>query len=288
MVKISIGLPIYNAEKVLHRVLDSILNQTHVDFELIISDNASTDNTSSICNEYTKKDNRIKYFRQQKNKGIHYNFNFVLQNAKYDYFAWIGADDYWEKENLKENLNILVKNQNIVCSMGIPDFVDDSEINGIPSKILPKLRSKYLNEKYETISGNYDQKVKKYLKNSMCDMFYGIYRTNSIKKCFLIDKFAGSDWAINLNVLKLGDVHVIDKKLWHKTLGGISSKGMIKTLSILNKGKISKIIPYYNFTSWCVKNLGVRICLKNFNYFILLNIAGMVSLSLNLINKNNK
>jgi len=62
--KVSIGMPIYNGEKLIRDVLDSLLGQTFAYFELIISDNASTDSTSEICNEYAKKDKRIRYIRQ--------------------------------------------------------------------------------------------------------------------------------------------------------------------------------------------------------------------------------
>lgn len=284
----SIGLPVYNGEKTLERALDSILNQTHVDFELIISDNASTDSTSTICNEYAKKDNRIQYFRQKKNIGANNNFKFVLENANYSYFVWIDSNNFWEKENIEENLNVLLKNHNVVCSIGIPELLEDSKTEDIPLKILDKLRSKYLNERYDSLLGNYEKKVKKYLKNSMCDMYYGFLRTQSIKKSIVTDKFAGNDWATNLNILKLGEVCVIDKKLWHKNLEGVSSKGMSKLLDILDVGKISKIFPYYKFSSWCIKNLGRRIFLKNFNYFIWLNISGTVSMVLSLISTNNK
>lgn len=63
---VSIGLPTFNRSKSLERALDSLLAQTYVNFELIISDNASTDSTESICREYARKDKRIKYFRQKK------------------------------------------------------------------------------------------------------------------------------------------------------------------------------------------------------------------------------
>lgn len=286
MVKISIGLPVYNGEKTLQRALESILNQTHMDFELIISDNASTDNTSTICNEYAKKDNRIQYFRQKENIGVNNNFKFVLEKATQDYFTWIGSDDFWEKENIEENLNVLLKNPKVVCSIGLPEFLDDSKTIDIPLRILDKLRSKYLNERYDSLLGNYEKKVKKYLKNSMCDMYYGFHRTSSIKKSIVTDKFAGNDWATNLNILKLGEVYVIKKKLWNKNLIGISSEGMRKTLDVLHEGKISRISPYYKFSLWCIKNLGIQIFLKNLNYFVLLNISGIGSLALNLFSKN--
>jgi len=64
--KVSIGIPVYNGEKFIRKRIDSILNQTFKDFELIISDNASADATSEICQEYVKKDKRIKYIRQKK------------------------------------------------------------------------------------------------------------------------------------------------------------------------------------------------------------------------------
>ena len=66
---ISIGMPIYNGEKYASEAIQSILQQTHSNFELIISDNASTDMTEIICREYQNKDSRIRCVRQSKNRG---------------------------------------------------------------------------------------------------------------------------------------------------------------------------------------------------------------------------
>ena len=76
--QISIGLPVYNGEKLLRKSLDSILSQTFSDFELIISDNASSDLTPDICKEYLKRDKRIRYVRQKKNLGVHGNYFFLV------------------------------------------------------------------------------------------------------------------------------------------------------------------------------------------------------------------
>lgn len=94
--KVSIGMPVYNGEPFIHQALDSLLAQTFTDFELIISDNASTDGTERICKRYEKKDIRIRYVRQSQNRGISWNFNFVLQEARGDYFMWAAADDVWD------------------------------------------------------------------------------------------------------------------------------------------------------------------------------------------------
>ncbi len=93
---ISIGMPVYNGEKYLREAVDSLLAQTFSDFELIISDNASTDATESICRQYEKADRRIRYIRQQENIGVVRNFQFVLRQAGAPYFMWAACDDKWE------------------------------------------------------------------------------------------------------------------------------------------------------------------------------------------------
>jgi glycosyltransferase involved in cell wall biosynthesis len=91
--KISIGMPVFNGELFIREALDSLLAQTFTDFELIISDNASTDGTEAICKEYAAKDRRIRYVRQSDNRGAVANFQFVLDEAVGEYFMWAAADD---------------------------------------------------------------------------------------------------------------------------------------------------------------------------------------------------
>ena len=86
--QVSIGLIVYNGAATLRVALDSILNQTFTDFELIISDNASTDGTENICREYAYSDKRIDYIRQPINIGIHANLLFVCEQAVAGYFMW--------------------------------------------------------------------------------------------------------------------------------------------------------------------------------------------------------
>jgi len=92
---VSIGMPVYNGEKFICGALDSLLVQTLVDFELIISDNASIDATESICRNYAEQDSRIRYIRQCKNLGSSANFQFVLNEASGEYFMWAACDDKW-------------------------------------------------------------------------------------------------------------------------------------------------------------------------------------------------
>jgi len=104
---VSIGMPVYNGEKYICEALNSLMAQTFTDFELIISDNASTDGTEAICREHTAKDSRIRYVRQPENRGGHWNFNFVLKEAKGIYFTWLAFDDALEINFLGETVNYM-------------------------------------------------------------------------------------------------------------------------------------------------------------------------------------
>jgi glycosyltransferase involved in cell wall biosynthesis len=91
--KVAIGLPVYNGENYLPDTLDHLLRQTFEDFELIISDNCSTDRTEAICREYAARDARILYTRTERNIGAAPNFNHVFGLARSPYFTWKAHDD---------------------------------------------------------------------------------------------------------------------------------------------------------------------------------------------------
>src|SRR4051812_10231830 len=90
---VSIGMPVYDGANYIRRAAQSILTQDYEDFELIISDNASTDETESICRELAESDGRIRYFRNDTNIGASRNYNKVFQLAKGRFFKWAAHDD---------------------------------------------------------------------------------------------------------------------------------------------------------------------------------------------------
>jgi glycosyltransferase involved in cell wall biosynthesis len=91
---VTVGMPVYRAERFLRRAIDSILGQDYANLEVIISDNGSADGTQSICEEYARLDRRVTYCRQPVNRGSVWNFNQVFDLGHGDYFAW-AADDDW-------------------------------------------------------------------------------------------------------------------------------------------------------------------------------------------------
>src|SRR5262245_32388866 len=90
---VGIGMPVYNGERFLAKAVESVLCQTLADFELVISDNASTDRTQEICREYAAADPRVRYFRNEVNLGAIPNFNRVFELARGTYFKWAAHDD---------------------------------------------------------------------------------------------------------------------------------------------------------------------------------------------------
>ena len=100
--RISLGMPAYNGEKYIRKAIESLLEQTFADFELVISDDASTDKTEAICREFAARDRRIRYVRQSKNLGCGPNHKFVLDDARGNYFRWTNDDDIWMPTYLSE------------------------------------------------------------------------------------------------------------------------------------------------------------------------------------------
>ncbi|HVE88935.1 MAG TPA: glycosyltransferase family 2 protein [Burkholderiaceae bacterium] len=104
---VTIGLPVFNSERYLRQSLDSLLAQTFSNFVLIISDNASTDGTARICQQYAAADSRIQYSRNEINIGLPCNFNRVARLAQSRYLKWSTADDVWERTFLERALNVM-------------------------------------------------------------------------------------------------------------------------------------------------------------------------------------
>ncbi|HEX6040597.1 glycosyltransferase family 2 protein, partial [Longimicrobium sp.] len=94
--RVSIGMPVYNGGALLAQALDATLAQTFRDVEVIISDNASTDDTEAVCRAAAARDPRVRYVRQPRNLGPLANFHYVLHEARGDYFMWAACDDLRE------------------------------------------------------------------------------------------------------------------------------------------------------------------------------------------------
>lgn len=124
--RLSIGLPVYNGESFLEASLDSLLGQTYEDFELIISDNASTDRTADICRRYATSDSRIRYFRQPANIGCAPNHNFVTSMATGELFKSASHDDLYAPELVERCIDALDSLPQVVLAHSWSAAIDES------------------------------------------------------------------------------------------------------------------------------------------------------------------
>jgi glycosyltransferase involved in cell wall biosynthesis len=116
-------MPVYNGERFLRDALNSLLAQSFENFELIISDNASTDSTAAICEEFHRRDARIKYFRQPHNIGLFPNVHFVMKQALGDYFMVAGDDDIYAPTYVATLLQLLGSDQHVVLAYSNYAFI---------------------------------------------------------------------------------------------------------------------------------------------------------------------
>jgi glycosyltransferase involved in cell wall biosynthesis len=150
-VLVSIGLPVYNGEQYLERTLEATLNQTFRDFELIVSDNASTDSTAEICERFARADDRVRLIRQQQNVGVNANHAIVYREARGEYFRWANADDVPSSGLLEHAVDTLRRNKDVVVY--IPDTVN-VDADGAPLRRFPcnlNLRTDNVAERAEAV-----------------------------------------------------------------------------------------------------------------------------------------
>jgi glycosyltransferase involved in cell wall biosynthesis len=231
---VSIGMPIRNCENTLDKAIRSILNQSYLNLELIISDNASTDKTREICEKYQLLDSRVFYVRHDINIGPSKNFSHTLKKSKGKYFAWAAGDDEKESNFLKVNIDMLEKNENAVASMGAIRF----ERNGVLGDLI----------KVGEFKGSPTTKFRKYFKicNYSHGLIYSLMRRREINKCDFIEEiFFGWDFAINLFLLMKGDILFSDKTNTTFSVGGISnSKDVYKFHGVSG---LRRVFPFSTF-----------------------------------------
>jgi len=186
-----------------------LLNQTFFNFELIISDNASTDRTEEICRKYLQRDARIIYFRQKENIGAAANFQFVLDHAQTGLFMWAAYDDEWAKNYLMDAAALL-GDENI-------DFVFPTfSVRSIKLNI----GKKFDREIFGFIeSTDRKQRVLQFLAlhhdSHKCNIVYSLFRTEFLRSALKIQDI-GNDGALGAAILGLGCGKLLSGTLFSK------------------------------------------------------------------------
>ncbi len=202
--RVSIGLPVFNGENFLSEALDSILAQTYPDFELIISDNGSVDATEEICRSYIANDDRVKYYRNDRNRGAAWNYNRVFYLSTGEYFKWAAHDDLCGPEFLESCTRVLDHDPGIILCYTRTLAIDEKGNVVSSYAIKPKAGSPKPAERfYEFVCVPHP-----------CVAVFGLIRSSILAKTSLIGDYAASDRPLLGELSLLGRFHEIPEPMF--------------------------------------------------------------------------
>lgn len=203
--RLSIGLPVYNGEKYVTESLEALLGQSFSDFELIISDNASTDSTGDVCRRYQKQDSRVRYFRQPRNRGIAPNVNFVIGQARGELYKEASHDDLYAPDLLER------------CVEALDEFPDVVLAHSWTAKIdgLGNVTGAY---EYPLTTANprAPERFRSLLFDSGGDDDYGVIRTDVLRRTAMKGSYHHSDRTIVAEIVLHGPFYQVPDWLYFR------------------------------------------------------------------------
>jgi glycosyltransferase involved in cell wall biosynthesis len=210
--RVTVGLPVYNGARFVEGALRSILSQTVTDLELIVSDNASTDDTREICERYASKDARIRYFRQSRNIGAPRNWNFVFEQARGTYFKWNSANDECSPETLERCAAALDADPTLVLVQGRTCLVDEDTGSGEPYAEDMALMQEQALERVLVVC----RQLPLRLNNGQAG---GVIRASALKRTRLDRPFENGDILLMAELAMLGKFLVLPEVLLYRRMG---------------------------------------------------------------------
>jgi glycosyltransferase involved in cell wall biosynthesis len=234
--RVSIGLPVYNGEKYLEAALHSILAQTFTDFELIISDNASTDGTQGICRTYAARDVRVRYYRNEENRGLAWNHNHVFALSLSEYFLWIGHDDVLAAEYIERCVAVLDQDPSVILCYSRAQGIDEhGQLFEKPNFSLATDSMKPHQRFHDLICIGHP-----------CLAIYGVMRAEVLKKSVLHGCYPGSDRVLLAQLGLFGRFHQIPENLFFRRDHPLKSTRIALTvaarMALYNPQKTGEIV----------------------------------------------
>ncbi len=203
---VTIGLPVYNSEQYLRYSLESLLSQTYTEFELIISDNASTDSTGDICRTYAAADSRIRYTRNSVNIGNPRNFNRIVGLTTTRYLKWSTSDDLWAPTFLERAVEAMERDPGLILCYP-KTFIIDAE-GGNP-------------QPYEDdLDLPQDDPAERFLallaRIRLAHQHLGLIRTELLRRTHLLGAYSGSDITLLAEMTLYGRFKELPERLFFR------------------------------------------------------------------------
>jgi glycosyltransferase involved in cell wall biosynthesis len=205
---VSIGLPVYNGENFLAAAIESILAQDHQNFELIISDNASEDRTPAICQQYCRRDDRIRYLRSDTNRGAASNYNQVFKLSSASFFKWQAHDDICLPGFISSSLNAFeIAPASTVLVYPRAEVIDADGNRD----------ARFVPESLATSDPLPHRRLADVLRNlNMACPVFGLIRSSALRKTRLIGSFIASDYVLLAELAMLGGIWEIPEVLFQR------------------------------------------------------------------------
>ena len=206
--RVSIGLPVYNGENYLEEALEAILAQTFKSFELVISDNASTDRTEEICRTYADRDSRIRYYRNPENLGPAWNHNRVFELSTGEYFRWAAHDDLFAPSLIEKSVEVLDCDPSVVLCHARAEVIGEGDARKKYHTTLNTDSHKPFERVRGLIYGD------RQFSEHRCYQVYGLIRSAVLKQTSLIGYYAHADGILLVQLAFLGRFYEIPEYLF--------------------------------------------------------------------------
>lgn len=239
MPRLTIGMPVYNNARTIRASLDSLLAQTFADFELVISDNGSTDETGAICAAYAARDSRVRVIRQPVNLGPSMNFRAVLFEARTEYFMWAAGDDLWAPSFAERQIAALDADPALVMSQSQVLFtVDDRPVNMALGTY--------------ALTDTPQRNVARYFANPADNSrYYAVWRTEILQRVFPPRPFYALDWAVSAATLRHGRHNEIPEILMIRDSSDAASYA--NAVAKDHRFVLWRVFPLLFMTLWLVR-----------------------------------
>ncbi|MEM7478824.1 MAG: glycosyltransferase family 2 protein [Planctomycetota bacterium] len=218
-VPLSIGMPIYNAAAYLEEAIASLLKQTYGDFELIISDNRSTDASVSICRDLAATDSRISVVVRSENVGVCRNFNEVFYRSRGEYFKWAAGDDRCDPNYLSRCIHVLQENEQVVCCHSRTVKVTPSNCPrpdfGDPTVFLSNDGTRKLDASGPQPSSRFEDVL---LSSGWGVRSYGVVRRTCLERTRLIQPYFGFEKVLMAELSLMGRFHDVEEVLFFQRI----------------------------------------------------------------------
>lgn len=254
---LTIGLPVYNGERFIAKALDSYLSQTFTDFQILLSDNASTDRTSEICLDYAARDKRIHYMRNADNIGAGANWLRVYTMATGKYYKQAACDDFCEPLFLEECIGALERDPSVVVAYTKTRVVDaDGQ----------------LVEDYECPLGvDSPDPVIRFadliLINHRCFPIFGVHRLDALRSLPPMGSFPHADGVLLAQLGLMGRFYESDKRLFINTRHSGQSSWTVSSRSSSRWFRLTNKVGRLPSMEWWDPSRKRKIQLSEWNIF---------------------